>query len=159
MPLKWFGVKVLVRTDAVGKARSRDAHLDVDGALVEERIVVIRSATAERAGEKAKRIVAKETRLRYTNVYGQKIQLRVLKAWQSYELFDPPSEGAEVFSDTHRVPKTMSESTIAARFLSANITPAVRRRRATFIAAKLTEAFRPPANKPLQRTGRRPARR
>jgi hypothetical protein len=151
MPLKWFGVKVLVRTDAVGKPRARDTHLDVEGALVEERIVIVRAATGKRAAERAKRVAAKEARLRYTSVYGQDIRLRVLKSWQSYELFDPPSDGAEVFSETHRVTKTMSEREIAARFFPAKLDPAAQRRRATFIAAELTEAFRSPAN-PLQRT-------
>jgi hypothetical protein len=152
MALKWFGVKVLVRTEAVGKPRARDSHFDSDGALVEERIVIVRATTAERAGEQAKRIAGKESRLRYKNVYGQDVRLRVLKSWQSYELFDPPSRGAEVFSDTHRVSKTMTDRAISGRFLSGKMAPADHRRRATFIPAELTEALRSPANKPLQLT-------
>jgi len=152
MALKWFGVKVLVRTDAVGEPRARNSHFDSEGALVEERIVIVRATTADRAGEQAKRIAGKEARLRYKNVYGQDVRLRVLKSWRSYELFEPPSQGAEVFSDTHRVPKAMTERAISSRFLSGKMDRAAQRQRATFIAAELTEAFRSPANKPLQRT-------
>jgi len=53
--LRWFGVKRFLRTEAVSPVRHRDANHDRDGALVEERTVIVRARDSKDAAERVRR--------------------------------------------------------------------------------------------------------
>jgi hypothetical protein len=138
MGQKWFGVKILVRTEAVGRPRVRDADYDPDGTLVEERVVVVRAGDAKEAFVRARR--AAEIG-RYRNAYGQKVRQRVLKGWDAYEMFDAPGHGREVFSDTRRVARSVSDATVVKQHIDKSISRSERARRRKFIAADLAQGL------------------
>lgn len=69
--LKWFGVKTLFRTAAEGRPEATDSAYDRGMTMVEERVVLYRTSTAEhaiRAAEADARSYARDTHL---NPYGQ----------------------------------------------------------------------------------------
>jgi hypothetical protein len=133
---KWFGVKMVLRTVATGRARGRDADYDRDGTLVEERVVVVRAHHGKDAFARARQKVAKELSS-YRNVYGQTVRQRILSGHEVYELYDPPSDGAEVFSTTTRVPKTITDGDIVGGLDDGTLSDADQKKRRRFIAADL----------------------
>ncbi len=83
MPVRWFAVKTVYRSTAIGKPRVTDGDYDPDGTLVEERVVLLRARDHEdaiRKSEKDAKQYAKET---HTNPYGQSVVTRCLKAIES----------------------------------------------------------------------------
>lgn len=154
MKLKWFGVKVLIRTDLVGRPRAPGRFFDPDATLVEEQVFIVRARDATEAARHARRLALSE-KPRSRNVHGQRIRCRVLPSWVAYELFDPPRDGREVFSDTWRFSKRVTDAKIAALFLSRSLTRGEQMRRLQFmdggIAKALVEWMAAP-NPPLQRT-------
>jgi hypothetical protein len=133
---KWFGVKIVLRTVATGRVRGRDADYDRDGTLVEERVVIVRAHDGKDAFARARQKAAKELSS-YRNVYGQTVRQRILAGHQVYELYAPPSDGAEVFSTTTRVPKTLTGSDIVSRLDGGPLSDANQKKRRRFIAADL----------------------
>jgi len=141
MRQKWFGVKILLRTEAVGRPRARDADYDPDGTLVEERVIVVRAGDAKEAFARARRAAEVGTAGRYPNAYGQKVRQRVLKGWDAYELFDAPGHGREVFSDTKRVSRSVSDAMVVKQHIRKSISRPERARRRKFIAANLAQGL------------------
>jgi hypothetical protein len=134
--LKWFGVKGLIRIEAFGPVHGRDASYDPDGTLVEERIMVVRARDPKDAASRTRNRLAKE-KVRYSNSYGQEVRSRLLEGMIVYELFDPPADNMEVFSDTHRVPTSLRDAEVAKRFSSAELSDRAQRKR--FIAAEVAD--------------------
>lgn len=150
--LKWFGVKRFLRTEAVGPVRHRDASYDPDGTLVEERIVVVRARDSKDAADRVRRLMLKE-RIEYRNAYGQTVRSRVLKDWDSFELYDPPSSGVEVFSRTRRFATAVTDAQVARKLNLTRLSEAGQKRRRRFIAADIVQGLdaiwnrRRPANR------------
>jgi hypothetical protein len=136
--LKWFGVRIALRTVAAGRAIGRDADYDADGTLLEERIVIVRARSPQDAVARVRRRAKRET-ISYKNAYGQVVRQELLKAWEAYELFDPPADGAEVFSRTVRVARTVGNRELGTRFAGPPSSAADQRRRRRFIASDLAE--------------------
>ncbi len=105
--LKWFGVKTLFRTAAVGKPDAPNGAYN--STLVEERIVLFRARSFEDAIREAEREARVYARASHLNPYGQRVVTRYLGACDAFELFDPPRAGAEVFSTTEVVAKRVSD--------------------------------------------------
>ena len=141
MGQKWFGVKILLRTEAVDRPRARDADYDPDGTLVEERVIVVRARDAKEAFVLARRAAETETARGYPNAYGQKVRQRVLKRWDSYELFDAPGHGREVFSDTKRVSRSVSDATVVKQRIEKSVGRPELARRRKFIAADIAQGL------------------
>lgn len=53
MVWKWFGVKTLIRWEAIGKPESIDENFDEDATLVEERIVLFKARSSDEAIKKS----------------------------------------------------------------------------------------------------------
>ena len=138
--LKWFGVRVALRTVARGRAIGRDADYDASGTLVEERVVVIRARSARDAFARVRRRIRNEA-ITYKNAYGQTVREALLPEWEAYELFDPPSDGAEVFSRTVRVPTAVGDRAVAARLFEAPLSEAEQRHRRRFLAAEVAKGL------------------
>jgi hypothetical protein len=138
--LKWFGVRRLLRTEAVGPVRHRDANYDPDGTLVEERTVIVRARDSRDAADRVRRVMLKE-KIEYRNAYGQIVRSRVLEAWDSYELYEPPSDGAEVFSHTRRFAAAIPDAQVARKLVNPRLSEASQKRRLRFIAAELAHGL------------------
>lgn len=125
---RWYGVKTLYRTRAIGPPSDPDEHYDPDSTMLEERIVVFRARSfddAIRKGELEAEAYAngRETpaggkrRAEIRNPYHQRLSTRFLGAIDAFELFEPPGAGVEVFSSTSLVSKGTSDSALVdARF-------------------------------------------
>ena len=112
MPWKWFGVKTLVRWEAIGKPKSIDDNYYDEATLVEERIVLIKARNFNEAIKKGKK-EAKENLSEYRNFYGQKVKQRYLEVCDAFELFDEPNEnGVEVFSLIETVSHKVEDSVL-----------------------------------------------
>src|SRR5580765_425332 len=125
---KWFGVKMVLRTAITGRVRGRDADYDPDGTLVEERVVIVRATDGKDAFTRARQKAAKGLSS-YRNVYGETVRERILSGHEVYELYDPPSDGAEVFSTTTRVPKTITDGDIVRRLDDGPLSEADQKKR------------------------------
>lgn len=96
--LKWFSVKTLYIIKAIGKPRHID-KLYVNKAIqVEERIVLFKAKNESSALAKAEIEAKKYCRYAYVNIYGQKVVTKFLHVSESFELFDNPENGIEIFS-------------------------------------------------------------
>lgn len=117
---RWYGVKTLYRTSAVGKPRATDAFYDPALTLVEERVVLLRARSFNEAIRRAEREAAGYAKSpQYRNPYGQRVRCRYLKACDAYELPDPPGFGVEVFSRTELVSADVHDDRINDRQLGA----------------------------------------
>jgi hypothetical protein len=134
--LRWFGVKLLVRTVAVGRVRGRDDDYDREGTLVEERVLIVRARDGRDAFFRARRRVLKDV-VNYRNVYGQAVRNKILSGYEAYALYDPPFDGGEVFSRTIRVPRTVRDQKIVGRLIDGQLSETNQRKRRRFIAADL----------------------
>jgi hypothetical protein len=112
MKLKWFAVKTLYRSAPRGRPTSPDADYDRGGSLVEERVVVFRAESHAKAIQQAERDAKRYARGALRNAYRQKVVMRYLGQCDSFEMFDSPGRGAEVFSETYRVPLRVSDAAV-----------------------------------------------
>lgn len=113
---KWYGVRSLYRSVALGEPRNPDASYIPSATLVEERIVLIKARSGKEALRKAKKEGKAYTRSApVTNCYGQKVRTRRLKGLEAYELFEYPSSGAEVFSAMEEIDSSIPDERICQR--------------------------------------------
>ena len=124
-PWRWFGVKTLFRTRAVGEPAHTDEHFRPGWTLVEERIVLLRARSGAEALRRAEREAAAYVPAEPShNRYGQRIETAPLGCRTAFELFDDEARGLEgatgtieVFSQTHRVPESTPDDEVCERFL------------------------------------------
>ena len=158
MKAKWFGVKVLIRTELLGRPSGRGRSYDSDATLVEQQVLIVRAPDGATAAKRAKRLARSELPRSYRNVHGQLVRKRILPAWSGYELFDPPREGREVFSETRRFSKSISDEHVAAELLPSSLTPRDHQRRRQFLdgdIARGLDAYMAAASVPSRRPTRR----
>jgi hypothetical protein len=136
--LKWFGVKTLYRTVAVGKPTATDGAYDPKGTLVEERVVILRARNHAEAHRKAKAEATRYAKRAHINPYGQHVRTRYLSASESFELFDQPGELAEVWSSTYVTATTVRDGQIVVRALGPHETSAQRKRRKKFFSREFS---------------------
>jgi len=120
----WFGVKTLYRQEASGKPRTRDRHYDPAVTLVEERVVLFRARSHAEAIRKAEREASRyAASFRERNVYGQRLRNRFLGALDSFELFENPTSGEEVFSTTFLARGNVSDQRLINRRVIVPVKP------------------------------------
>ena len=112
---RWFAVRTLYRTKAIGKPRVSSPYYDSDSTSLEERVVLFRARSPEDALKQGLR-----EGLRYAssvemmNVYGQKLRTKMLKRCDTFDLFDQAlKSGMEVHSSTRFLPKSVTDREIA----------------------------------------------
>jgi hypothetical protein len=136
MSWRWYGVKTLYRTQAVGRPRNVDAHFDSDCTLIEERVVIFRARSYEEAIQKAENEARSYPLPSYRNIYGQRVVQRYLGTCDAYELFDPPAPSREVFSSTEVVSGSVTNEEIVSRRFGDEMRPN-RSARTKFMDAEL----------------------
>ncbi len=130
MAWKWYGVKTLYRTRAIGKPRVVDRNYDAEGTLVEERVVLIRARNFDEAFAKAEAEAKEYAAIPHGgNQYGQRVVSRYLSACEAFELFDPPAAGREVYSCTRVVPAGVSDAAVARQMIGSEPRPVRMRRK------------------------------
>lgn len=114
----WYGVRTLFRLVAIGKPKWTDRYFDPASTLVEDRVVLFQATDFDDAIHQAKaeaRRYCKATR--YTNIYGQRVQLRFLKAIDAFSMLDnQPRAGCEVYSSTAIVPTSVRDAGVVTRW-------------------------------------------
>lgn len=139
---RWFGVKTIYRTSTSDRPRFVDEHYDPKATLVEERVVVFRAATFRQAialAEREARAYARDCGTR-TNLYGQRIRTAYLGECDAFELFDPPAEGAEVYSCTRLVSRDTNDRRLGDALLGIEENARGRATRRKFVDRELTPA-------------------
>ena len=113
--LSWYGVRTLLRIAASGKPEKVDQYFNTSSTLVEERVVLFSAGSAEAALKLAEQEARKYCRrIRYTNIYGQSVRMRLLDATDVFSLFDgKPAPGCEVYSSTALVPQSTPDARVA----------------------------------------------
>ena len=107
----------LYRLGAKDKPKSRDRHFDSKSTLVEDRVVLFQAIGFDDAiaqGIKEARSYCR--RVRFVNIYGQKVRMQFLDACDAFILFDRKlAAGSEVYSRTELVRASVSDSAIIRR--------------------------------------------
>jgi hypothetical protein len=116
---RWFAVRTLYRTKALGKPRVASPHYDPDSTNLEERVVLFRARSTEDALKQGR-----AEGLRYAssvemvNAYGQNLRTKLLDRCESFELFDERvRSGMEVYSSTRPFPKSVTNRKIASQLM------------------------------------------
>ncbi len=109
----WYGVKTLYRWEAIGETSHTDEDFDVDGTLLEERVVLIRATSLDKAIEKAEREAIEYSEQNYKNYYGQTVRTRYLGCCDAYDIGeDSIEDGVEVFSSRENVRDAVADSVL-----------------------------------------------
>jgi hypothetical protein len=125
----WFAVKSLYRSEIVGDPRVVDEDYDPDGTLVEERVILVRAGSHEKALQKAE-AEAERYRTEHVNPYGQLVTWRRSEFLDSFQLFDKPADGREVWSMMTVVPSATTDEDLASqRFGPVESKKSLRRRK------------------------------
>jgi hypothetical protein len=130
--LKWFGVKTVFRSRAVGAPKFKTADYDPKATLVEERVVLVRARTFDSALRTAEREARKYAKHVHPNPFGQRVVTRYLEVCDAFEMFERPAPLVEVFSSTQLVPGSVGDRDILAQKFSPVETAAQRRSRQKF---------------------------
>lgn len=114
--MRWYGARTLLRAIATGKPKKPDKDVDTTSTLLEDRVVLFRANSFEAAIKAAEKEARQYChRIRYTNIYGQKVRLKFLGAVDVFAVYaDKISNGSEVYSSTMIVPRLVSNSRLIA---------------------------------------------
>lgn len=112
--LSWYGVRTLLRIVASGKPEKVDQYFNTASTLVGDRVVLFKADSSEAALKLAEQEARKYCRrIRYTNIYGQSVRMRLLDATNVFSLFDDkPAPGCEVYSSTALVPQSAPDAKV-----------------------------------------------
>lgn len=137
----WYGVRTLYRICAEGAPKKRDHRYDPKSTLIEDRVVLFHACGLDDAIVQAKKEASAYCRqTNYVNLYGQRVRMRSLGAYDAYEICEmkpgQPGAGSEVFSTTGVVPAAVSDSVIVSRRMGT-VTPEAAEARYKFINARI----------------------
>ena len=138
----WYAVKTLYRWSAVGAPVATDAAYDSTASLVEERVVLFKASSFQEAIRAAEREARAYVDCEHINPYGQRVKMRYLGACDAYHLFYPPVAGAEVFSSTEIMAKSLRDKSIVERRMGLVETTRSARRRKKFLDRELAGVVR-----------------
>ena len=135
--MPWFAVKTFLRMRPTGAPKRRDETYRAGLAAVEERVVLFRAKDADAAIKKGRAEAAKYAKAgRTRNVYGQSVITEMLGYSETFELFEDPADGVELFSSIEIVPAAESPSSIVRRRVGEAASPSTAR---LFIAGRISE--------------------
>src|SRR4029450_14001653 len=129
----WYGVKTVYRVSAKGPPRRPDAHYDATATLIEERVILVRARSHDEAQGKAEAEAKLYTARFHVNPYGQTVTMKRLGTIESFELFDPPRNGGEVWSTTYMLSRTVRGKDVVDRTFGPEESLAQKERRRKFL--------------------------
>ena len=107
---KWFAIKSLYRTEITDPPRVTDADYDPEGTLIEERVVLVRARSHEKALLIAEAEADDYCRLNeHINPYGQRVVWGRLGSLESFKLFEAPGNLREAWSSMSVVPASLKD--------------------------------------------------
>lgn len=112
---KWFAVKTLYVTRAVGKSSAKGKQAFAE--LLEERVVLFQAANANAAVKAAEKDAKEYSQYTYKNFENQSVQTEYLKACDVFELYETLESGVELFASTEVLTKKTSKTELIARKL------------------------------------------
>jgi hypothetical protein len=136
--MPWYAVRSFFHSLPVGRPHHPDEGYLPGIASVEERIVLFKARDSSTAFKRADAEAKKYARGRDRNVYGQPVVTTRLPFWESFELFDPPNSGVEVFSSIEIVSKAESAAHILTRKIGKPAGPDTAR---VFITAAIAQTL------------------
>jgi len=140
--LKWFAIKTLYRSHAMGRPRRVDARYDPGVDLFEERVVTIRARAWDEAIRKGEREARKYAGYSHRNPYGQLVRMTYLEAFDCFEIWGRLGDNQEVFSSTALVPRNRPRSALIRARLGNDETIETRRALFKFQDESLRSAVR-----------------
>ncbi|ASD64231.1 DUF4288 domain-containing protein [Bdellovibrio bacteriovorus] len=132
---KWFAVKTLYVTRAVGKSSAKGKQAFAE--LLEERVVLFQAANANAAVKAAEKDAKEYSQYTYTNFEGQAVRTEYLKACDVFELYETLESGVELFASTEVLTKKVSSKELIARRLGVLETKNTIKMRKRFMSKEL----------------------
>ncbi|WP_413574656.1 DUF4288 domain-containing protein [Bdellovibrio sp. HCB290] len=131
---KWFAVKTLYVTRAIGKAKTKAAFAE----LLEERVVLFQAANANAAVKAAEKDAKEYSQYTYQNFDGQAVRTEYLNACDVFELYETLESGVELFASTEVLTKKASKNDLIARRLGKLETNSSIKMRKRFMSKELS---------------------
>ncbi|WP_374035344.1 DUF4288 domain-containing protein [Bdellovibrio bacteriovorus] len=132
---KWFAVKTLYVTRAVGKSSAKGKQAFAE--LLEERVVLFQAANANAAVKAAEKDAKEYSQYTYQNFEGQAVKTEYLKACDVFELYETLESGVELFASTEVLTKKVSAKELIARRLGVLETKNTIKMRKRFMSKEL----------------------
>ncbi|MFS4460545.1 DUF4288 domain-containing protein [Bdellovibrio sp. HCB2-146] len=131
---KWFAVKTLYVTRAVGRTKGKQAFAE----LLEERVVLFQAANANAAAKAAEKDAKDYSEYTYQNVDGQAVRTEYLNACDVFELYETLESGVELFASTEVLTKKASKADLISRRLGKLETNSTIKMRKRFMSKELS---------------------
>lgn len=137
---KWFAVKTLYVTRAVGRtsAKSKQAFAE----LLEERVVLFQAANANAAAKAAEKDAKDYSQYTYLNSDDQAVRTEYLGACDVFELYETLETGVELFASTEVLTKKVSKNELIARRLGKLETNSTIKMRKRFVSKGMVDYLR-----------------
>lgn len=132
---KWFAVKSLYVTRAVGKSNAKGKQTFAE--LLEERVVLFQAANANAAIKAAEKDAKEYSQYTYTNFEGQTVKAEYLNACDVFELYEELGSGVELFASTEVLTKKTSKTELITRKLGRLETKSTIKMRRRFMSKEL----------------------
>lgn len=133
---KWFAVKSLYITRAVGKPAGKTKQVFAE--LLEERVVLFQAANANAAAKAAEKDAKEYSQYTYMNFEGQAVRTEYLNACDVFELYEDLDSGVELFAATEVLTKKTSKADLIARKLGRLETKSTIKMRKRFMSKELS---------------------
>ncbi|QDK37225.1 DUF4288 domain-containing protein [Bdellovibrio sp. NC01] len=130
---KWFAVKTLYVTRAVGRSKAKAAFAE----LLEERVVLFQAATPVAAVKMAEKDAKEYSKYTYKNFDDQAVQTEYLNACDVFELYETLESGVELFASTEVLTKKVSKNDLIARRMGKMETNGTIKLRKKFLSKEL----------------------
>lgn len=130
---KWFAIKTLYVTRAVGRSKTKAAFAE----LLEERVVLFQAANANAAVKAAEKDAKEYSQYTYSNFENQAVRTEYLNACDVFELYETLDSGVELFASTEVLTKKVSKADLIARRLGKMETNSTIKMRKRFTSKEL----------------------
>jgi uncharacterized protein DUF4288 len=121
MAWRWYGVRAVFRSRALGKPDRHDPSFDPKATLVEERVVVVRGRNVKEALGKARTEARAYVHHGHVNPYGQKVRKVYVGVADISPLYVEPRPPGEVFWSTYIVPSTITDGQLLRRLIPPSV--------------------------------------
>ena len=96
--MEWFAFRGLYLKTTLGKAKNKDDAYVKSTVMLEERVVLFKSKDINSAIKAGLKDAKNYSKYKFKNMYGEVLTIEFLDMWDTFELFENPDNGIEVFS-------------------------------------------------------------